>query len=110
VRTVVLKVAYRLGIQKAFEEAGLKMAGALDRAALIGALGGAGLGVGGTALAGGDLKDILLAGGVGAAAGGLGGYFYPTQRIAARRAMRRVAKETDELEKLLEGELAARIS
>ena len=49
----------------------------------FGAVGGAGVGAGTTALGGGDIDDILLGAGIGATAGGVGGMGLRTLRQGA---------------------------
>ena len=83
----MFKEAYQRGILQALTDAGItKTAGPLNQGRLVralqfmgkhpepfGSLGGAGVGAGTTALAGGDVDDILLGTGVGALAGGVSG-------------------------------------
>lgn len=82
----MLKEAYQSGVLQALNDAGItktaspnpgRMARLIESVnrhpEAFGALGGAGLGAGTTALGGGDIDDVLLGTGIGAFAGGAGG-------------------------------------
>lgn len=112
----MIKEAYRNGVLQALNDAGIikKAAGNPGRMGRFmnlvgkhpepfGALGGAGVGAGSTALGGGDVDDVLLGAGVGALAGGVGG-----MGLRALRNSKVIQAMRDRLAKVeLESELNA---